>query len=174
MAQQARQINPESNQPWLFLEGLMLMLKLKLQHFDHLMWRDDSLGKTLMLGKWKWSHSVVSDSLRTHGLYLPGSSVHGMFQARVLEWVAISFSRGSSEPRAWSQFSCTVGRLFTVLATREAGKDQKQKKRVAEGEMVRWHHQLSGHEFEQTLGDSEGQESLVCFSPWGHRESDTT
>ena len=64
--------------------------------------------------------------------------------------------------------------LFTVLATREAGKDQKQKKRVAEGEMVRWHHQLSGHEFEQTLGDSEGQESLVCFSPWGHRESDTT
>ena len=40
--------------------------------------------------------------------------------------------------------------------------------------MVRQHHQLNGREFEQTLGDSEGQESLVCFSPWGHRESDTT
>ena len=40
--------------------------------------------------------------------------------------------------------------------------------------MVRWHHQLNGHEFEQTLGDSEGQGSLVCHSPWGHKESDTT
>ena len=40
--------------------------------------------------------------------------------------------------------------------------------------MVEWHHRLNGHEFEQTLGDSEGQESLVCYSPWGHKESDTT
>ena len=34
--------------------------------------------------------------------------------------------------------------------------------------MVGWHHQLSGHEFEQTLGDSEGQRSLACYSPWDH------
>ena len=40
--------------------------------------------------------------------------------------------------------------------------------------MVGWHHQLNGHEFEQTPGDCEGQGSLVCCSPWGHRESDTT
>ena len=39
--------------------------------------------------------------------------------------------------------------------------------------MVGWHHGLSGHEFEQTLGDGEGQGSLACCSPWGHRESDT-
>ena len=39
--------------------------------------------------------------------------------------------------------------------------------------MVEWHHQLSGHEFEQTPGDSDGQGSLVCCSPWGHKESDT-
>ena len=52
---------------------------------------------------------------------LPGSSVHGILQARVLEWVAISFSRGSSRPRdqTWV-FSHTVGRRFTLLATREA------------------------------------------------------
>ena len=37
-----------------------------------------------------------------------------------------------------------------------------------------WHHWLYGHEFEQTLGDSEGQGSLVCCSPWGHKESDRT
>ena len=43
--------------------------------------------------KWKWSHSVVSDSSRPHGLYSPpDSSVHGIFQARVLEWGAIAFS----------------------------------------------------------------------------------
>ena len=40
--------------------------------------------------------------------------------------------------------------------------------------MVGWHHWLNGHEFEQTLGDSEEQESLACCSPWGHKESDAT
>ena len=38
--------------------------------------------------------------------------------------------------------------------------------------MVGWHHQLSGPEFEQVLGDSEGQGRLVCLNPWGHKESD--
>jgi len=41
-------------------------------------------------------------------------------------------------------------------------------------EMVGWHHQLNRHEFEQSLGDSEGQGSLACCSPWGGKESDTT
>ena len=50
----------------------------------------------------------------------PGSSVHGIFQARVLEWVAISFSRGSSQPRDWTQVCHIAGRRFTVWATREA------------------------------------------------------
>ena len=43
---------------------------------------------------------------------LPGSSVHGIFQARILEWVAISFSWGSSQPRDRTQVSCIVGRCF--------------------------------------------------------------
>ena len=50
---------------------------------------------------------------------LLGSSVHGIFQARVLEWVAISFSRGSSWPRDRTQVSHTVGRRYTIWATRE-------------------------------------------------------
>ena len=50
---------------------------------------------------------------------LPGSSIHGIFQARVLEWVAISFSSGSSWPRDWTQVFHIVGRRFTVWATRE-------------------------------------------------------
>ena len=52
---------------------------------------------------------------------LPGSSVHGiLLQARILEWVAISFSRRSSQPRDWTQVSCIAGRFFTIWATREA------------------------------------------------------
>ena len=39
--------------------------------------------------------------------------------------------------------------------------------------MVGWHHQLNGHEFELTLGNSEGQRSLFCCSPWDHKEPDT-
>ena len=50
---------------------------------------------------------------------LPGSSVHAIFQARILEWVAVSFSRGSSQLRDQTQVSCIVGRHFTVWATRE-------------------------------------------------------
>ena len=45
---------------------------------------------------------------------------------------------------------------------------------MTEDEMVGWNHQLNGHEFEQTPGDSEGQESLVCCSPCGLKESDIT
>ena len=50
----------------------------------------------------------------------PGSSVYGISQARILEWVAIPFSRGSSRPRDWTQLSCTAGRFFAVWTTREA------------------------------------------------------
>ena len=45
---------------------------------------------------------------------------------------------------------------------------------MAEDEMVGWHHQLDGLEFEQTPGDGEGQGSLVCCSPWGCKELDMT
>ena len=45
---------------------------------------------------------------------------------------------------------------------------------MKEEEMVGWHHQLNEHEYEQTLGNSEGQERLACCNSWGHKESDTT
>ena len=78
------------------LEGLML--KLKLQYFDHLIWRTDSLEKTLMLGRW-------------------------------------------------------------------------EEKGTTEDEMVGWCHRLNGHGFGWTPGVGDGQGSLVCCSPWGHKES---
>ena len=45
---------------------------------------------------------------------------------------------------------------------------------MTEDEMVGWHHQLDGHEFEQAPGVGDEHRSLICFSPWGHKESDTT
>ena len=57
----------------------------------------------------------------------------------------------------------------------DLGKDWRQEeKRVTEDEIVEWHHWLSGHEFKQTLWDSEGQGRLACCSPWGRKELNTT
>ena len=91
-----KEISPEYS-----LEGLMLQLKL--QYFGHLMWRTDSLEKTLMLRK---------------------IEVRGRRGWQRMRWVG-------------------------------------------------WNHQLNGHEFEQALRVGDGQGSLACCSPWGHKESDT-
>ena len=56
----------------------------------------------------------------------------------------------------------------------DAGKDWKQEKGTTEDEMVGWHHQLNGYEFEQALRLGYRQESLACCSPWGCKESNTT
>ena len=57
----------------------------------------------------------------------------------------------------------------------DAGKDWRQEEKgTTEDEIVGWYHRLSRHGFEQTPGDSEGQGSLVCCSPWGCKELDTT
>ena len=51
----------------------------------------------------------------------PGSSIHGIFQARILEWVAVAFSKVSSQPRDWTPVSCIAGRLFFIIwATEES------------------------------------------------------
>ena len=75
-----------------------------------------------------WSHecvcvcvcgSIMSDSLQPIHCSPPGYSVHGILQARILEWVAIPFSRGFSQPRDWTWVSHIAGRFFTIWATRE-------------------------------------------------------
>ena len=166
----------------------------------------------------KWSHSVVSDSCDPMDCSLPGSSVHGIFQARILDWVAISFSRRSSSQglnpgfrhcrqtlyplshqgslmkkaehqridafKLWyrrrlfrvpweikpvnpkrNQPWIFIGRTDAEAKTPilwpsdlknwllgkdlDAGNDWKQEEKgTTEDEMVGWHHQLNGHEFE--------------------------
>ena len=63
------------------------------------------------------SYPTLSDPM---DCTLPGSSVPGILQTRILEWVAIPFSKGSSRPRDGTQVSCIAGKFFTVWATREA------------------------------------------------------
>ena len=60
----------------------------------------------------KLSQSVCQTFCHPWGCSLPGSSVHGILQARILEWVAISSFRGSSQPPDWTQVSCTAGGFF--------------------------------------------------------------
>ena len=70
----------------------------------------------------KWSEAAQSCPTLCDPMdcILPGSSIHGIFQAIVLEWIAISFSRGSSQPRDRTRVSRIVDRRFTVWATRAA------------------------------------------------------
>ena len=89
---------------------------------------------------WSWTHWYVcatgrnenvscfveSSSLWPVDCSPPGSSVHGISQARILEWVAIFFSRESSSFRNWTQFSHTAGRSFTVSATTEGPKIEEK------------------------------------------------
>ena len=109
---------------------------------------------------------------------LPGFSVHEIFQARILEWVAISFSRRSSRPRDWTLVSRIVSRRFTIWAPRKRPwcweNWRQEEKRTTEDEMVGWHHRLNGHEFEWTPGVGDGQGGLACCTPWGRKESDMT
>ena len=85
-------------------------------------WQAGSLPLVPLVGKWNKVKllSCVRLFVTPWTVALPGSSVHGISQARVLEWVAISFSRGSSWSRDWIQVSRIAGRCFTFWATREA------------------------------------------------------
>ena len=99
--------------PGIFLtQGLNLCLLICSRFFT-----TEAAGKPLLLCM--WSRSVCPTLCSPIDCSLPGSSVHGIFQARVLEWVAISFSRGSSQPRDWTSVSLTVVRCFTIWATCE-------------------------------------------------------
>ena len=71
--------------------------------------------------KWSVGLSVMSYSFcDPMDCNPPGSSVHGILQARILEWVAYPFSRGLSQPRNWTRVSCIAGRFFTMWTTKEA------------------------------------------------------
>ena len=87
-------------------------------------------------------------------------------------WIVIGRTDAEAEAPALWPFN---GKSWLIGKYTDAGKDWGQEKKgVTEDEMVGWHHQLNGHEFEQTLGEGEGQGSLMCCSSWGHKEPEMT
>ena len=100
-----------------------------------------------------------------------GSSVPGIFQARILEWGAISYSRGSSPPRDWTQVSCIAGGWFTIWATRKRIRlpDAGWIPELGRFPWKKWHPTPVF-----LPGKFHRQRSLVGDSPWGCKESDTT
>ena len=87
-------------------------------------------------------------------------------------WIFIGRTDVEAEtPIIWSPDA----KSWLIWKDPDAGKDWGQEEKgAAKDEMVGWHHQLNGHGFGWTLGVGDGQGGLVCYSPWGHKESDTT
>ena len=71
-------------------------------------------------------------------------------------------------------FGHLMQRADSLEKTLMLGKIRREEKGMTEDKIVGWHHQLNGHEFEETLGVGDAQEGLVCCSPWGRKESDMT
>ena len=105
--------------PWLTLSAGVCANSFPLSQWCH-----PTISSSVTLLMLKESEREVAQSCPTlcdpMDCSLPGLSVRGIFQARVLEWAAVSFSRGSSQPRDRTQVSCVADRHFTVWATREA------------------------------------------------------
>ena len=167
-----KEINPEYS-----LEGLML--KLKLQYFGHLVWIAMpecmlSCFSHVWLFVTPWT-IVLQDPLSMgfsrqdywSGLLCPPP---GYLPHPGIEPVSLM-------PPALASGSFTISTTWEAPVKSQfigkdpdVGKDWRQKeKQTAEDEMVGWHHWFSAHEFEQTPGESGGQRSMACHSPWGGR-----
>ena len=103
-------------------EWILLSQKACLYSVITWKWLAPEVGTNwLLFRRWWWfSCSVMSYSCDPMDCSLPGSSVHGISQARILEWVAISLSRGSPQPRNQTWVSCIAGGFFTNWATRKS------------------------------------------------------
>ena len=102
---------------------LGMLQSMAMQRSDMIYWLNNNNIQPLCNFLFLWGEGEVAQLCPTlcnpTDCSLPGSSIHGIFQARVLKWVSISFSRGSSQPRDRTQISHIVGRCFTIWATGE-------------------------------------------------------
>ena len=87
----------------------------------------------------------------------PGSSVHGILQARIIDWVANPFSRGSSQPKDWTQVSCIAGRFFTAEPPGKPNFKNESESRSVVSDSLRFHELYSPW---NSLGESTGVGSL--------------
>ena len=99
---------------------------------------------------------------------------HRQSDCEVQPWRSSVSCAHLGRPRP-SHFGHMKAKNWLIRKDPDSGKDWRQEERgMTEDEMVGRHHRLNGHEFEQALGDDEGQGRLACCSPWGRKESDTT
>ena len=99
---------------------------------------------------------------------LPGSSVLGIFEAGVLKWVAISYSRGYSWPRDWTHVSCSSCIDRHILYHSATWEAQNTLVFAIKLHLICKYISPILHEFEQALEVGDGQGGLACCSPWGH------
>ena len=117
------EIIPRASSYLLFLASqfwyiwLILMLNDKTEIYMPLSWTKDKMGKVKVLVTQLCP--TICDPMDCSS---PGSSVHGILQEKMLEWVTIAFSKGFSQHRDKTQVSCIADRFFTIWATREAHK----------------------------------------------------
>ena len=171
------------------------MLRLKFQYFGHLMQRQrrqwhptpvllprKSHGWRSRMGCSPWGREELdmTGRLPFHcSLSCIGEGNGNPLQCSCLDnprdggaWWAAVYGVTQSRTRLGSSSNA---KSWLIGKDPDAGKDWRQEEKgITEDDMVGWHHWLKGHEFEQAPGDGEGQGSLSCCSPWGHKELGTT
>ena len=102
---------------------------------------------------------------------LDSKEIQSVHPKRNQSWIFIGRTDAETEiPILWPP----AAKNHLLRKDPDSGKDWSQEKEMTEDQMVGWHHQLNGHEFEQAPGASDGQGGLACHSPWGCKESDVT
>ena len=132
------------------------------------MWELD-YKESCMLKNWCFWTVVLKKTLESP---LNCKEIHPINPKGNQSWIFIGRTNAEAEaPILWPPDV----KNWLIWKDPDAGKDWRQEEKgTTEDEMVGWHHWLNGHEFEQTLGDDEGQGGLACCSPWGHKELNMT